>query len=105
MLRRHGNAASCGCWQVTPVKGDTRISVFILMDLFKNVGTKEEIEVDKQRASIRAAVTERTQLNEAKETGFWIQLSDKTNMSCGHKEQPLSAMDRTDSGGHNEISP
>ena len=33
------------------------------------------------------------------------EVSDKANMGCSHTEQPLSVMDRTDSGGRGKIIP
>ena len=57
---------------LSPVKDNTRISVNILMDIFKNIGAKDETKVDKQRARMGAAATEHTQSDEAEETGVWV---------------------------------
>ena len=45
----------------------------MLMDIFKNVGAKDETKVDKQRSRMGAAAEERTKSNNAKETGIWVE--------------------------------
>ena len=49
-----------------PVKGKTRTAVDMLMNIFKNVGAKDETKVNKQRSRIGAAAVECTKLNKAK---------------------------------------
>ena len=56
-----------------PVKGDTRTAVDMLMDIFKNVGPKDETEVDKQHSRMGAAAEARTKSSKAEETGIWIE--------------------------------
>ena len=50
------------------------------MNIFKNVGAKDETKVDKQRARMRVAATERTKSDKAEETDIWLDL-DETGLA------------------------
>ena len=43
-----------------PTNGDTRTSVDMLMDIFKNSGAKDDTKVDKQRTRMGTAATKQT---------------------------------------------
>ena len=58
---------------LAPVKDNTRTTVDMLTDIFKNIGAKDKTEVDKQRARIGAAVIEQTQSDKAEKTGVLIE--------------------------------
>ena len=71
----------CDVLQGTPsVKGQVRTAVDMLMDIFKNVGPKDETDIDKQRARMGAAAEARSKSSEAEETGIWIE-PDEANLA------------------------
>ena len=45
----------------------------MLLDIFKNVGIKDKTKVDKQRARMRAAATERIKSDKVQKMGIWIE--------------------------------
>ena len=48
----------------------------MLMNIFNNVGAKDNTEVDKQRARMRAVETEQTNSGKAEEMGVWIETDE-----------------------------
>ena len=85
------------------------------MDILKNVGTKDETEVDKQNSRMGATAEERTKLNKAKETVIWIEL-DKAELAdddlctteqfeIRHTGNPLSPMENDNFGGQENVNP
>ena len=52
----------------------------ILMDIFNNVGKKDENEVDNQRASMSAAAEARSKSEQVKDQSVWIE-PDEVNLT------------------------
>jgi hypothetical protein len=50
---------------LSPIKGETRTAVELLVDIFKKVGSEEETDVDAQRKQVGEAANKRTKSDEA----------------------------------------
>jgi hypothetical protein len=58
---------------LSPIKGETRTAVELLVDIFKKVGSEEETDVDAQRKQVGEAANKRTKSDEAEAEleGIW----------------------------------
>ena len=99
----------------TPVKGQVWTAVDMLMDIFKNVGKKDENEVDNQRANMSAAAKARSTSEQSEDQGVWIEpdevnladddLRTTENIQISHSSDHLSHSENPKIPGQERVNP
>ena len=64
------------------VKSSTRTAMDMSMDIFKNVGTEDKTEVDKQQTRMGVVATQQTTSDHGEEKGGWIE-PDEARLAYG----------------------